>query len=242
MFVPCPHCDFLVALIVDADDGQQRCPRCGRSLDEESGATEPSPPTGPAVQPEADPGAKPSAANGTTRRGARRAPSFARMRAAPDGRPRRRWPLWLAAGGLAALLGLQLLVSQREQLAADAGWRPLVSAVCSMLGCTLPAWHEPAAWTMLSRDVAPVATEPGVLEVTAAFRNQARWPQRPPVIMLSLTDRHGRTVAARAFTPDEYQGDTMDPGLPLNSGEAMQVSFRIHEPEAEIVAFSFAFR
>lgn len=241
MFVPCPHCDFLVALIVDADDGQQRCPRCGRSLDEESGAAEPTPQPGPAVRSQADRGAKP-AATGTTRRGARRAPSFARMRAAPGGRPRRRWPLWLAVGGLAALLGLQLLVSQREQLAADAGWRPLVSAMCSTLGCTLPPWHEPAAWTMLSRDVAPLATEPGVLEVTAAFRNQARWPQQPPVILLSLTDRHGRTVAARAFTPDEYQGNTMDPGLLLTSGEAMQVSFRISEPEAEIVAFSFAFR
>ena len=34
MFVPCPHCGFLVALIVRPDGAPQRCPRCeGRVQD-----------------------------------------------------------------------------------------------------------------------------------------------------------------------------------------------------------------
>ena len=28
MFVPCPHCGFLVALIVSRDGAAQHCPRC----------------------------------------------------------------------------------------------------------------------------------------------------------------------------------------------------------------------
>ncbi|MCE7033378.1 DUF3426 domain-containing protein [Lysobacter sp. GX 14042] len=169
----------------------------------------------------------------------------------------RRWPWWLAIGVLAALLALQLLLSQRGQLAADAGWRPLVTSACSALGCRVPPWREPSAWSMLSRDVVPAPEAPCELEVTAAFRNQARWPQPLPVLVLSLTDRHGRTVAARAFTPDEYApgesvaGDATHPGRQegapdapalLAAGEATRVRFRVREPGPEIVAFSFEFR
>ena len=269
MFVPCPHCGFLVALIVGAEAAQQRCPRCGNPLQEDPPAPAPSvaaegpvaaripdpqprqeatPQRREAGPPAATPvGPEPS----RSRDGRPAAPTFARMRAsAATGS--RRWPGWVAAGTLALLLALQLVLSQRTQLAADAGWRPLVTSVCSVLGCQVPPWREPSAWVMLSRDVVPSPGQPGQLEVTAAFRNQARWPQPMPVLVLSLTDRHGRTVAARALTPDEYAaGGAMDhePGASgplgpalLAAGEAARVRFRVHEPASEIVAFSFEFR
>lgn len=279
MFVPCPHCGFLVALIVGDGAGQQRCPRCGRSLQEDAattpdergrdpdeatdtpGETEATAPPAaaaaapggePVLPPAPAPSAPPPAKDARPRTGSRAAPSFTRRRAPAGTDSRRRRAAWLAIAALAVLLALQLLLSQRARLAADAGWRPLVTSACTVLGCTVPPWREPSAWTMLSRDVAPLPGAPGELEVTATFRNGARWPQPPPVLVLSLTDRHGRTVAARAFTPDEYaaggatQGEAAEEQLDLPAllaaGEAARVRFRVREPESGIVAFSFEFR
>ncbi len=253
MFVPCPHCGFLVALIVGEDVGAQDCPRCGKTLGDEGGeapaqddaSTAEAAPAAPPVTP-GGPSATRAvndmhASAGTRRRREARpaTPAFARRRA-PGERPRRRWVSWLVMAGLALLLALQLFLSQYRDLAADAGSRPLAATVCGVLGCTLPPWREPTAWTMLSRDVVPSRSQPGVLEVTAAFRNDADWPQPLPVLALALTDRHGQVVVARAFRPDEYRTD----GSPhtLGSGEATQAAFRVREPDADIVAFSFEFR
>src|SRR5687767_12497329 len=38
MFVPCPHCGFLVSLIVSQHGTPQRCPRCNGTLPAESSA------------------------------------------------------------------------------------------------------------------------------------------------------------------------------------------------------------
>ncbi len=241
MFVPCPHCGFLVALSAGGEADRQPCPRCGGALEDDAAGAAPVADAATSKQPVPPAAAvKSPATKSPAGRGARVAtPAFARRRAPDGGRRGQAWS-WLAVAVLGVLLALQLFLAQRAQLAADAGTRPFATAVCSVLGCTVPPWREPSAWTMLSRDVAPSASEAGVLEVTAAFRNQARWPQPLPVLTLSLTDRHGRVVAARAFTPEEYQSS----GVPsvVASGEAAQVHLRVREPDTDIVAFSFEFR
>ena len=44
----------------------------------------------------------------------------------------------------------------------------------------VPTWREPAAFTMLSRDVRPIIGNPGTLQAQATFRNEARWAQAWP--------------------------------------------------------------
>ena len=112
--------------------------------------------------------------------------------------PTPRWQFALIAL-LGALLLLQVAIADRATLAANASTRPLISKLCGMLQCTLPPWHEPAAFSMLSRDIRPLSAEPGVLQVQASFRNDARWVQAWPALRLSLSDADGRVIAA-AFT------------------------------------------
>lgn len=170
------------------------------------------------------------------------APSFSRSarasRAATHITPRWQWAL---VAGLALLLGIQILIADRARLAADAGTRPLVSALCTVLRCSLPAWHEPSAYTMLSRDIRPAPGQPGVLQVHASFRNEARWAQAWPALRLSLSDADGRVIGRRTFQPAEYLGPTADPQARLEQGQSAQVSFQLHEPAAATVAFSFEF-
>lgn len=170
------------------------------------------------------------------------APSFSRnARSAAAAHITPRWQ-WALVAGLALLLGIQILIADRARLAADAGTRPLVSALCAVLRCSLPAWHEPSAYTMLSRDIRPAPGQPGVLQVHASFRNEARWAQAWPALRLSLSDADGRVIGRRTFQPAEYLGPTADPQARLEQGQSAQVSFQLHEPAAATVAFSFEFQ
>ncbi|GHA80526.1 hypothetical protein GCM10007067_17940 [Lysobacter bugurensis] len=168
----------------------------------------------------------------------RAAPSFARARVR-DRPTARRWPLYGGIALLALTLALQLVLAQRDALAAQASWRPTVEALCGALGCSVPAWREPSAFTMLDRSVLPKPGAPGVLTARASFRNDARWPQPWPALVLTLSDVDGAPMGRRAFLPAEYAGDA---GRVLMPGESASVQLDVLEPAPGVVAFAFDFR
>ena len=153
----------------------------------------------------------------------------------------RDWRPLAVIAALAVLLLLQVLLSDRERLAADARWRPAVGAACAVLQCEVPAWRQPAAFTLLRRDVRPHPARPGVLHVSASFRNDAVWPQAWPVLVLTLSDIDGRRVGARAVGPGEYMGEATLPAT-IASGAEATVDMDILEPAPDVVAFTFDFR
>ncbi len=119
----------------------------------------------------------------------RRLPSFARN-ADGSARPaRERW-LIVAVIALAVLLVLQLLLADRARLAANAQWRPLLATLCGAVRCELPPWREPAAFTLLQRDVRQHPTLPGVLRVSATLDGTGQRRER------DRGDGHPRTRAA----------------------------------------------
>ena len=148
---------------------------------------------------------------------------------------------WATVITLALLLCVQVVVADRARLATQAGWRPIVTALCGAFRCDVPTWREPAAFTMLSRDVRPLLDAPGTLQAQATFRNEAHWAQAWPVILLTLKDADGRTLGARALQPGDYlpAGET---ATAIGPGQSAQMAVRIREPSASVVAFSFDFR
>lgn len=148
---------------------------------------------------------------------------------------------WFALIALSLLLCAQVVLADRARLATQAGWRPIVVALCGVFRCDVPTWREPAAFTMLSRDVRPIIGSPGALQAQATFRNEARWAQAWPVILLTLKDADGRTLGARALQPDDYlpQGEASPS---IGPGQSAQMAVRVKEPSANVVAFSFDFR
>jgi hypothetical protein len=168
-------------------------------------------------------------------------PSFTRQPVRPALPTRTmRWQ-WAITFLLALTLLIQVLVADRNSLAADANWRPLITRMCATLGCSVPAWHQPGAFTMLSREVRPLGGIAGGLQVQASFRNDARWSQAWPVLVLSLSDADGRTVGERAFTSSEYLGADATQ-KELGAGQSAQIAVQLHEPNPDVVAFSFEFR
>jgi hypothetical protein len=187
------------------------------------------------------PAPAPAAAPAPARRD-KPAPSFARTRApAAAANARRRWTLPSLIAGLSLLLALQWILADRARLAADADWRPFVAQLCAPLRCELPPWREPSAFALLERDVRPHPDAPGALRVTATFRNDARWPQPWPQVVLTLSDVDGRAVGARAFDADEYLGVAPTQNE-LASGQTATIRMDILEPAPRVVAFAFDFR
>ena len=172
---------------------------------------------------------------------ARRVPSFLRGRA-PATAADPAWPRVTAIVALGLLLVLQLLLAQRHELAASARWRPWVAGLCNALPCAIPVWREPRAFTMLDRSVQPSRTMAGVLLVEASFRNDARWPQPWPTLVLSLSDVEGHEVGSRAFAPAEYRQGPVGADDPLAPGQSATLRLQVHEPAPRIVAFTFDFR
>jgi hypothetical protein len=199
-------------------------------------AAEPAP-DATAPPPSPDPAAAPAPA-----RRDKPAPSFARTRApVATASARRRWTLPSLIAGLSLLLALQWLLADRARLAADAGWRPFVAQLCATLRCELPPWREPSAFALLERDVRPHPDVPGALRVTATFRNDARWAQPWPQVVLTLSDVDGRAIGARAFEAGDYLG-TRPTQNELASGQTATMRMDVLEPSPHVVAFAFDFR
>lgn len=166
------------------------------------------------------------------------APSFLGT-SQPRALPTPRWH-WGLVAGLALLLVLQSVLADRARLAADAGNRTWLVALCGVLRCSLPAWHEPTAFTMTSREIRPLPGEAGVLQVQASIRNDARWAQAWPDLRLSLSDADGRVIGSGVFAPAQYLGE--NPGAAvLEPGQSARIAFRVQEPAASTVAFTFDF-
>ncbi|MCL1635565.1 DUF3426 domain-containing protein [Luteimonas sp. SX5] len=170
----------------------------------------------------------------------RTAPSFAKRPVQAPDRPTPVW-FWAIAAGLALLAGLQIVLADRAQLAADARWRPLIASACAALRCALPPWHEPGAFAMLRRDVRQHPYMPGALRVDATFRNNARWAQPWPELVLTLSDVDGRALGTRAFSPQEYL-DKKVTQKEIASGQSAAIRLEVMEPAAGVVSFSFDFR
>lgn len=259
MFVACPHCGFLVAAQSAAT---LRCPRCGSAIDprlakplqgdhassadsaDVAADTTPAA-TAPDIAPgtNATPDRTPTdSAPATKARRMRHAPSFVRRHAPAPVHSRDRRGGWIAAA-LMLLLIAQIVLAQRNELAANARWRPLVNGLCNVLRCEVPAWREPAAFTMLQRSVQPRPDAPGVLHVNASFRNDARWMQPWPTVVLTLSDMEGREVGMRAFTPAEYgAGNSNDQYTAgIGPGQSTTIQLDVIEPAQQVVAFTFDF-
>ena len=205
------------------------------------GASQPDRSAAAADAPAATPGARDAKPSDPRAGRTRRLPSFIRG-SPPATTADLAWPWVAAIVALGLLLVLQLLLAQRHELAASARWRPWVASLCNALPCEIPAWHEPRAFTMLDRSVQPSRTMAGVLSVEASFRNDARWPQPWPTLLLGLSDVEGHQVGSRAFAPAEYREGAVGADDPLAPGQSATVRLQVREPAPRIVAFTFDFQ
>ena len=93
---------------------------------------------------------------------------------------------------------------------------------------------------MLQREVRPLPGRPGVLQVQASFRNDARWAQPWPDLELTLSDINGQPIAHRRFAPEEYLGH-LQGSARVEPGQSASIALEVRDPGKQAVAFEFEF-
>jgi hypothetical protein len=147
---------------------------------------------------------------------------------------------WGVAALLLLVLVVQILVADRSRLAADPDWRPRLDTLCGWLRCELPPWHEPKAFRLTSREVRPHPSVPGVLIMSASFRNDAAFAQAWPQLQLSLTDIDGQSLGLRRFAPAEYLGNAPATER-IAPGQSANITLEILDPGKRALAFAIEF-
>jgi hypothetical protein len=120
---------------------------------------------------------------------------------------RRRRQLW--SGGallLALLVVVQLLLLFRVDLAArHPGFKPILTGLCDVAGCSVPLPQRPDKITIESSDLSATdPAHPDRVAVSVTLRNRGSVTMGYPALDLTLTDDGNRPVARRIFMPKQY--------------------------------------
>lgn len=149
--------------------------------------------------------------------------------------------LWVACLLLVLALALQVLISNRRVYAQNAVMRPVVSAVCTVFRCTVPAWREIGAFKMQSHDVVAHPGRPDVLQIRGSFRNEAKLPQAWPVLRATLSDINGTPIYRGDFLAKDYLAGGQVP-VEIGAGQTALIELNVRDPAQRAVSFDFAFR
>jgi predicted Zn finger-like uncharacterized protein len=144
-------------------------------------------------------------------------------------------------GLLILLLGAQWLYFNRNALANDARWRPIMERFCAFLPCDLPLQADLAQIELLERDVRKHPRADAALLINATLANHASHVQPYPVFSVSFANLSGKPVALRHFRPAEYLGDNTVISAGMAPGSRVHAVLEITDPGTEAVSFQLDF-
>ena len=148
----------------------------------------------------------------------------------------RRWPWAAGTAALAVILLLQLIHSQRDDLARSPTFGPVVAGAYALFGATALAPTDLSAYELRQWGAASDPAAPNRLVLRASIVNHASYAQPMPLLRLALQDRFGGTLGLRDIGPADYLPGSGASNL-LGPGERADALIRIVDPGSEAVGF-----
>ena len=143
---------------------------------------------------------------------------------------------WLAVTAVfVVLLGAQVKYFFVEKYAQDESLRPYLLAFCGIANCSLAPRKDPFKFTLTHTKIDLHPAQPGAIRVTVKLINEAGFAQPFPHLQLTLTDRVGRVVGRRTFSPELYM--VQNPEKLLGRGELASILFDLARPHEKAVGF-----
>ncbi len=94
--------------------------------------------------------------------------------------------------------------------------RPVLSEFCQIAACEVPPRRESRRIDLVGTNVETHPAVPGALRVVVSLINRADYSQLPPLLEVTLSDRTGRVVGRRTYTPKDYVTSSDDANLEPN--------------------------
>lgn len=136
---------------------------------------------------------------------------------------------------------LQLAYLQRDRLADHPKAGPIVIDICNRIpGCKLAPKRDVNQLQLVSRNVYSHPNVEAALMINAVIINAANFSQPFPVLLVSMSDVHGKVVAERYFHPSEYLPENPD-SRGMQPGKAVSVSLEVMDPGQNALAFELDF-
>jgi len=142
---------------------------------------------------------------------------------------------------LCAVFGGLYLYRERNRLHNNTFVRPVMLAACSVFDCVVPSRVALNELKLLQRNVTSHPTVEKALVITAAFRNEAAFDQRYPVLEIRLSDLNGRLVARRKFQPEDYL-DNWHTQATIVAGDRVDIKLEVSDPGDNAHSFELNFR
>ena len=146
--------------------------------------------------------------------------------------------------GLAIACTVVLFISQytyfyRDDLAQKhSQLRPILEQMCQTLGCKMPLVKAPEQFKLISHDMRLHPEKDNTLLVRGTFTNNADFSQPYPLLKLELSDLHGKTIAHRMFSPDQYLNNSPDHQAGIPPSGQIETELNIIDLGPSVVGFT----
>lgn len=148
--------------------------------------------------------------------------------------------IWLmVVAGFVFLMGMQVKYFFVERYAQDQTYRKYLVGFCKIAGCDLAPRQGSFEFTLTNTMIELHPSEPGAMRVTVKLVNEAKFAQPYPRLQLTLTDKAGRVVGRRTYSPELYLAngnDNVSENL-VGQGELVSIVFNLARPHEKAVGF-----
>ncbi len=139
-----------------------------------------------------------------------------------------------------AMLAMQYLYYHRMALAQEPRLRPLLTQMCRITTCQLPAQRDLTEIVLGKHLVQIHPRYVDSLLITATLVNNADFAQPFPIVEVVMTDLEQKQVARRRFLPNEYLIGSSSEGL-LAPATEVPLMLEVLDPGKNAVGFEFNF-
>ena len=150
--------------------------------------------------------------------------------------------LWISVGALLAVLLLtQLTYLFRDTLVLAPGMRDPLHAFCELAGCEISPRRDLQKLALLNRNVYSHPNVAGALIISATIINNATFTQQYPILVVSMANVRGTTLAQRSFNPDDYL-PFADVTAGMTPGAPVSIALQVSDPGSDAMTFELDFR
>ncbi len=138
------------------------------------------------------------------------------------------------------LLACGVLYMARDTVARMNLPQPLLSTFCSVTNCELPMQKDVEQLKLVRHQMFGHASLDNVLVMSVDLINEAAFPQPYPVLVVTMANGAGESVAFRKFQPAEYlEKEELSKTLP--AGQPVRIKFEIVDPGPEALSSELSF-